>query len=165
MVCAYSDADHANCPNTSRSVTGFVLQINGWSFRFKSKTQKAVTDDTCKSELLAASMCVEQFVWSRQLINELQLNQLPGELRMDNQSTITICTSVDNYDGAIRYAKKSNKIAEMVECGDFTIKYVPTEDNIADMFTKALGPQRFEKLRDQLGVRNVAAVLAVTIKR
>ena len=25
MVGAYSDADHANCPNTSRSVTGFVL--------------------------------------------------------------------------------------------------------------------------------------------
>ena len=165
MVCAYSDADHANCPNTSRSVTGFVLQINGWSFRFKSKTQKSVTGDTCKSELLAASMCVEQFVWARRLINELKLNQLPGELRMDNQSTITICTSVGNYDGAIRYAKKSNKIAEMVECGEFTIKYVPTEDNIADMYTKALRPQRFEKLRDQLGVRNVQAVLAVTSKR
>ena len=30
MVWAYNDADYANCPNTSRSVTGFVLQLNGW---------------------------------------------------------------------------------------------------------------------------------------
>ena len=84
---------------------------------------------------------------------------------MDNQSTLTICTNVGNYDGAIRYAKKSNKIAEMVECGDFTIKYVPTEDNIADMFTKALGPQRFEKLRERLGMKNVPAVLDMTSKQ
>ena len=28
MVWAYSDSDHANGPNTSRSVTGFVLQLN-----------------------------------------------------------------------------------------------------------------------------------------
>ena len=70
-----------------------------------------------------------------------------------------------NYDGAMRYAKQSNKIAEMVECGSFTIKYVPAEDNIADMFTKALGPQRFDKLRERLGVSNIQAVLAVTSKR
>ena len=46
MVWAYSDADHANCSNTSRSVTGFVLQLNEWSFGFNRKAQKAVTDDT-----------------------------------------------------------------------------------------------------------------------
>ena len=66
-----------------------------------------------------------------------------------------------------RYAtqRKETKIAEMVECGEFTIKYVPTEDNIAVMVTKALGPQRFDKLRERLGVRNIRAELAVTSKR
>ena len=66
-----------------------------------------------------------------------------------------------------RYAtqRKETKIAEMVECGEFTIKYVPTEDNIAVMVTKAFGPQRFDKLRERLGVRNVQDELAVTSKR
>ena len=73
---------------------------------------------------------------------------------MDNQSTVTICANVSNYDGAIRYAKKSNKIAEVVEKEKFAITYVPTEDNVADIFTKAPGPQRFEKLRNILGVEN-----------
>ena len=40
----------------------------------------------------------------------------------------------------------------------------PSADNSADMFTKALGPQRFEKLRERLGVGNVQAVFAVTIE-
>ncbi|KAE8911264.1 hypothetical protein PF005_g21947 [Phytophthora fragariae] len=56
---AYSVADHANCPDTGRSVTGYVLQLNGYSFGFKSKKQQRVTDDTCKSELVAASKSVE----------------------------------------------------------------------------------------------------------
>ena len=68
-----------------------------------------------------------------------------------------------------RYAtlrnEKKPRLQKMVECGEFTIKYVPTEDNIAVMVTKAFGPQRFDKLRERLGVRNVQAVLAVTSKR
>ena len=66
-----------------------------------------------------------------------------------------------------RYAtqRKETKIAEMVECGKLTIKYVPTEDNIAVMVAKAFGPQRFDKLRERLGVRNVQAVLVVSSKR
>ena len=64
-----------------------------------------------------------------------------------------------------RYATQRNvkKISERVECGTFTLEYVPTEDNIAKMCTKALGPQRFEKLGERLKVRNVQAVLALTI--
>ncbi|OWZ06974.1 putative mitochondrial protein [Phytophthora megakarya] len=50
---AFTDADHANCPDTSRSVTGYVLQPNGYSFGFKSRKRSSVTDDTCKSELVA----------------------------------------------------------------------------------------------------------------
>ncbi|KAE8951643.1 hypothetical protein PR001_g33641, partial [Phytophthora rubi] len=35
QLYAYSDADHANCPDTSRSISGHVLKLNNWSFGFK----------------------------------------------------------------------------------------------------------------------------------
>jgi hypothetical protein len=37
-----------------------------------------------------------------------------------------------------------------------TLDCVPTSENIADMFTKALGPQRFTLLRELVGVTDVA---------
>ncbi|OWZ12857.1 Gag-pol Polyprotein, partial [Phytophthora megakarya] len=113
QVSAYSDADHANCPDTSRPVTGNVLKLNGYSFGFKSKMQPSVTDDTCKSELVAASMCVEDLLWAQKLLKELKLDAKAGKLHIDNQSTIKVCTDAGNFDGVRRYAKKSRKIAEV----------------------------------------------------
>ncbi|KAJ8527308.1 hypothetical protein ON010_g14956 [Phytophthora cinnamomi] len=84
----YSDADHANCPDTGRSVTGYVIQLNGYSFGFKSKKQERVTDDTCKSELVAASKSVEDKLWTQNVLTEIGLKPMVPELHCDNQSII-----------------------------------------------------------------------------
>ncbi|POM67315.1 LOW QUALITY PROTEIN: Integrase catalytic core protein [Phytophthora palmivora] len=135
QLCAYSDADHANCPDTSRSISGYVLQLGNWSFGFKSKKQKTVTDGTCKSELVAASTCVESLMLAQSLLI-LEWTHIP-KLRLDNQSTLKVCQSVENYEGVQRYAKLSHKIAELVEGAELNLDYVPKNENIADMFTKA----------------------------
>ncbi|POM74659.1 Uncharacterized protein PHPALM_8350, partial [Phytophthora palmivora] len=88
QLCAYSDTDHANCPDTSRSISGYVLQLGNWSFGFKSKTQKTVTDGTCKSELVAASTCVESLMWAQSLLVDIGMDVHIPNLRLDYQSTI-----------------------------------------------------------------------------
>ncbi|KAG6576245.1 Copia-type Polyprotein [Phytophthora cinnamomi] len=72
---------------------------------------------------------------------------------------IKVCSEAGNFEGVKRYAKKSRKIAELVENKKLKEQYVPTSENIADMFTKALGPQQFEKLRRLLGVEDVVDVV------
>lgn len=44
--------------------------------------------------------------------------------------------------------------------GRLELKYVPTTENIADIFTKALGPCVFERLRDQLNLEDVRKALS-----
>ncbi|POM70483.1 Hypothetical protein PHPALM_13066 [Phytophthora palmivora] len=155
QLCAYSDADHANCPDTSRSISGYVLQLGNWSFGFKSKKQKTVTDGTCKSELVAASTCVESLMWAQSLLVDIGMDVHIPKLRLDNQSTLKVCQNVGNYEGVKRYAKLSHKIGELVEGAELNLDYDPTNENIADMFTKALGPQRFCILRELLGIEDV----------
>ncbi|POM65706.1 Polyprotein [Phytophthora palmivora] len=156
QLYGYSDADHANCPDTSRSISGHVLKLNQWSFGFKSKKQNTVTDGTCKSELVAASTCVENLLWVKELLEDIGMAVEVPKLFLDNQSALKVCTTVGNYEGVKRYSKLSHKIAELVEAEGLALEYVPTSENIADMFTKALGPQRFSMLRELLGVENVA---------
>ncbi|KAG2809913.1 hypothetical protein PC116_g21150 [Phytophthora cactorum] len=42
-VDAHCDAEHANCPDTSRSITGYLVRLNGCMFMYKSKQQGKVT--------------------------------------------------------------------------------------------------------------------------
>ncbi|POM75943.1 LOW QUALITY PROTEIN: Hypothetical protein PHPALM_6880 [Phytophthora palmivora] len=137
QLYGYSDADYANCPDTSRSISG---QLNQWNFGFKSKKQNTVTDGTCKSEFVAASTCVENLLWATELLEEIGM-----------ASALKVCTTVGNYEGVKRYAKLSHKIAELVEAKGLALEYGPTSENIADMFSKVLGPQRFSMLQELLG--------------
>ena len=43
--------------------------------------------------------------------------------------------------------RKLFKMAELCGAGEVTVDYVPTDDNLADLFTKILSRQPFEKHR------------------
>ncbi|KAE9282446.1 hypothetical protein PF008_g27639 [Phytophthora fragariae] len=44
---AYADADLGNEKDDRHSITGYVLQLNGCTYAYKSRKQRIVTDDTC----------------------------------------------------------------------------------------------------------------------
>ncbi|KAE8902883.1 hypothetical protein PF003_g12850 [Phytophthora fragariae] len=144
---AFSDADHAMCKDTSRSTTGFALNLNGSTWMWKSKQQGRVMTSTCASELIAASDCVDNLGWARQLLNELKIDHEVSTLNCDNQSAIQVISNRGNSKKVQRFAKEARMIAEFVDDGALIVKYVSTTENVADIFTKALGPQRFEYLR------------------
>ncbi|KAE8999955.1 hypothetical protein PR001_g18918 [Phytophthora rubi] len=158
LLTAFSDADHAMCKDTSRSTTEFVLQLNGYTWMWKSKQQGRVTTNTCASELMAASDCMDNMVWARELLNELKINQGVSTIYCDNQSTIQVIANRGNSKKVQRFAKKARIIAEFVDDGALIVNYVSTTENVADIFTKALGPQRFEYLRQKLSMENKAFV-------
>ncbi|OWY92836.1 polyprotein, partial [Phytophthora megakarya] len=159
-VDAYCDADHANCVDTSRSITSYLLRLNECTFLYKSKRQGKVTTDTCSSELIAASMCVEDLIWARKLMKEITGNAMPcSTLHIDNQSTITVVSEPGNYQRMKRFAKRTRKIAEFVKQHKIAVQYVSSEQNIADIFTKALGPHQFQSLRQALNVEDVAEAI------
>ena len=44
-------------------------------------------------------------------------------------------------------------IREAVEDGKITVKYIPTDENVSDIFTKALPKPKFQRLVELLGLR------------
>ena len=67
-----------------------------------------------------------------------------GVIQLSNNNKFHTCTKhIDVHYHFIRKALK-NKLLE--------IKYVPTDENIADIFTKPLSRPLFEKFRKMLGL-------------
>ncbi|GMF18665.1 unnamed protein product [Phytophthora fragariaefolia] len=86
---AFADADHAGCPETSGSVSGWALRLNENVWHWQSKKQSTVAEDTCAAELIAAHKCTKEIKWAQLMLKELGIKQqVVAMLYCDNQSTI-----------------------------------------------------------------------------
>lgn len=128
LLSAFSDADHAMCKDTSRSTTGSVLQLNGYTWMWKFKQQGRVATNTCASELVAASDCVDNMVWAREHLNELKINQGVSTIYCDIQSTIQVIVNHGNIKKVQRFAKEVRMIAEFMDDGALIMNYVSTTE-------------------------------------
>ena len=147
----YTDADYANDPATRRSVSGFVFKFNDGPITWGSTQQKAVTLSTAEAELVSACQGSQSAIWIKQLLNEILGNVTPT-IYIDNQSTIELIRNPVYHKRSKHIEVRHYFIRE--KCADKTLafEYVPSSDQLADVFTKPFNKTRFALLRDKLGV-------------
>jgi hypothetical protein len=150
-VCAYADADWANDKKDRKSITGWVAKLNGDPISWSSKKQRVVALSTCEAELYAEGAAVQEVLWLRDLMSELGLQVQFGSLVYgDNQSTIAVSQNGVKGERTKHVDVKYHFITQTVEEGAVKLKWIPTAEQQADIFTKALAPPVFERLRQQL---------------
>tara|TARA_B110001452_G_C15093947_1_gene381569 strand:+ start:343 stop:756 length:414 start_codon:yes stop_codon:yes gene_type:complete len=74
----------------------------------------------------------------------------------DNKGAYDLCHRFTSAQHSRRIDRKIYKMRELRGAGRVTVKYVPTDENTADIFTKILSRQPFEKHRRTL--LNLAAM-------
>ncbi|KAE8987513.1 hypothetical protein PR002_g22021 [Phytophthora rubi] len=96
-------------------------------------------------------------VWARGLLLELGYGEQGLEVPVycDNQSTIAVVVNNGNTSRVRHMAKHARFVNEYVQGKELDVIYVPSADNLADVFTKALGPAEFERQRSRLNVEDV----------
>ena len=150
-VCAYADADWANNKLTRRSVTGWVAKLNGDPVSWTSKAQRVTATSTCEAELYAEAAAICEVLWLRGLVKELGLGAKVGSVVYgDNQSAIAVSKNGIKGEKTKHIDVKYHFVTETVERGDVQLKWIPTAEQQADIFTKALAAPAFELLRGQL---------------
>ena len=71
----------------------------------------------------------------------------PIEVETDNKGAFDLCHRYSSAQHSRHIDRKLFKMRELRGAGVVTVKYVPTDENTADLFTKILGRQPFEKHR------------------
>lgn len=59
------------------------------------------------------------------------------------------------HDRSKHIETKYHYIRECAERGLITVEFIRTEEQLGDIFTKALGRQKFEELRSKIGIRQI----------
>ena len=153
-VCAYADADWANSKGDRRSITGWAAKLNGDTVSWASKKQRTVALSTCEAELYAEAGATQEVLWLRGLLQELGLHLKMGSVVYgDNQSAISVSKNGIKGERTKHVDIKYHFVTETVERGDIQLKWIPTTEQQADIFTKALAAPVFENFRKQLMTR------------
>lgn len=82
------------------------------------------------------------------------MNKVPPggvTLRIDNKSAISLSKNPVFHDRSKHIETRYHYIRKCVEDGRAEVEYV-TEDQLADILTKALGRIKFEELRSKIGM-------------
>jgi hypothetical protein len=154
ILSAYCDADYRNCADSKRSVSAFVTFLFESSpISRRSSLQKLVTLSTTEAEYVALASAVQEVLYLRSLLEELRFKQTGATvIYEDNQSAIKIARNPEHHGRCKHIDIRFFFIQERNEGGYIRLQYCPTDDMAADALTKAIGPQKFAKLTELLGV-------------
>ncbi|OWZ06851.1 Integrase, catalytic core protein [Phytophthora megakarya] len=151
-VTEYSDANWAGDSKSAKSTSGAVLQVNSMTISWASRKQTTVALSTMEAEYVAACAAVQDCIGIRQLLGELHL--LPKNssilLRVDNQSAIKSMENAVSSQRTRHLNIKYHFVRDAITNKDVKVEYCPSQQQLADLLTKATDKIVFRRLCDML---------------
>ena len=120
------------------------------------KKQGIVTLSSMEAKYVAQTHVAKEAIWLRNFVSEIQ-GESSGPLTMlcNNQGAIMLAKDNKFHSQTKHINLHYHFIHEAVEDKKIFIKYIPSSDNITDIFTKALAQPKFETFVEKLGLRTL----------
>ena len=95
-------------------------------------------------------------MWLRKILEDLQVKQVQSTpLMIDNTSAIKLAKNPKFHDRTKHINTKYHLIRHHVEAKTIHLRHCSTNEQIVDIFTKALGREKLERFRMMLGLTNI----------
>jgi hypothetical protein len=151
---AFVDSDYGGCRDTRRSTSGYVFIMAGGAVSWSSKRQATVALSTVEAEYVAMSRCAQQMVWTHSWLREVEIDfEAPGVLKGDNKGAIALTKNTKNHGKVKHINIRHHYIRELLKANTIATEYVPSTDNLADLFTKPLARDHHHRLIEALNLK------------
>ena len=131
------------------SQTGGLMSMGGGALMCTSKKQKLNTKSSTEAELVAVDDMMSQIIWTRNFLLAQGFELNGNVVYQDNQSAILL-----ERNGIASSSRRTRHInirfffvKDRIQAGELSIEYCPTEEMVADFFTKPLQAQKFLDFR------------------
>lgn len=137
----FSDSDHGACPHSRRLVTGYAMFIGDYLVSWKSKKQDMVSMSSAEAEYCDMSIATMEI---SRLLQELRVPfSPPAYLYCDNEAALHIASNFVFHERTKHIEFDCHKVREAIEDGVIKTMFVRTNNQLADVLTKALYPAPF----------------------
>ncbi|KAK2993029.1 hypothetical protein RJ640_001592 [Escallonia rubra] len=155
---AFCDADWAGCPMTRKSTTGYIIFLGSSPVSWRAKKQTVVSRSSAEVEYRAMATTTSEIIWLKQLLQDLEVScTTPVSLFCDNRAAIHIAANPVFHERTKHMEIDCHFIRQHIQSQTIATKSISSQDQLADIFTKALGHDRFHQLLGKLGISTLHA--------
>ncbi|XP_070019953.1 secreted RxLR effector protein 161-like [Nicotiana sylvestris] len=151
-LIGYADADYVNYLVDRKSTSGMAYFLGSCLISWGTRKQNSMTLSTAKAEYVAAASCCAQLLWIKQQLEDFGVLTESVPLLCDNTSALNIAKNPVQHKRTKHIEVRHHFLRDNVEKGLIYMKFCSTEDQIADIFTKALSREQFERNIVKLGL-------------
>lgn len=109
---------------------------------------------TTEAEYIALTHGVKEAIWLNRMLRELNAIEdcIPVPIFVDNQSAIKLCKNAEYHKRSKHIDIRFHFVRDVVNRREIELNYVPTDAQLADIFTKPLCKQKFCDMREKLNM-------------
>jgi hypothetical protein len=113
---------------------------------------------TIEEKYIALNVEVREAVWLHKLMTDLFDHELDPTIHCDNQNCVKLSKNPVFHDRSKHIEIKYHYIRDMVQRKTIHVQYLPTHEEIADIFTKPLAKMKFVYFHERLGLEENASL-------
>lgn len=150
----YADADFAGDQELARSTSGVVAMIGDSPISWTSKLQTLVALSTTEAEMIAAASGAREALWMRKIYSDVYGTAQQVTQFCDNQPTLNhLSCDQEKVNRRTKHIHVQYGFTRVhVMQGDIRLKYISTQDMIADVLTKPVTGDALRRLCEQMGM-------------
>lgn len=153
-LVGFCDSDWAGDPDDAKSTTGFIFMLNNGPITWCARKQQTTAISTTEAEFMSLTEAIQETMWIRGIKDEiLGRASQPTQINCDNKSAIAIASTAMFHHRTRHMNAKTGFVRENIEAKLIELNYVQTQEQSADVLTKALTPQRHSLIVSKCGIQ------------
>ena len=92
----------------------------------------------------------------KQTLRDYGINLDKISIMCDNISAINLSKNPIQHSRTKHIEIRHHFLIDHTQKGDIILQFIPTENQLADIFTKPLGEEQFCKIRQELGILDIS---------
>ena len=138
-VKIYTNEDWAVSAEDRKSTTGYYTYVWGNLVTWRSKKQSVIVRSGAKAKFKAVAQGMCEGLWLQKLLEELHITvELSIKLYCDNKAAIIISHNPVQHDKTKHIEVDRHFINEKIEKWTICMTFIPTREQLTDIFTKGL---------------------------
>ncbi|CAI7823067.1 unnamed protein product, partial [Closterium sp. NIES-53] len=153
VLTGHADTSWVEDLATQRLSQGYTFSLGSGSVSWRSTRSSSVLSSSCEAKIYAGIMAAQELCWLTYLLTDLgEPPRSPPVLYVDNKAVLDLCWEHRLEHRTKHIALRYFLARELQQRGQLRLAYVASQDNTADIFTKALQPCDHQRFCIMLGL-------------